>query len=98
MPTKRGGLPQVGEVWSLTRRIPGVRPKKTSVVILERNGGPSTYWSVRVAIPTGIDITTGRPDGYHRELWVDAKYAFTRGELRYVREAGEQTKKELGLA
>lgn len=88
MPTP-GGLPKVGEVWELTRRVFGLTPTKTRVqvirfVVLERGRGD--YWSLRVYVP-----------GEGRRLWVDATYYFKRGEFKYIGPAGPETKKKLGL-
>jgi len=85
MPTKRGGLPQVGEVWERTYKAPpDWTPQITRFVVLHRGRGD--YWSLRVYIP-----------GAGRKLWVDPAIWFRLGELKYIGEAGPETKRKLSL-
>jgi hypothetical protein len=84
MPTATG-LPQVGEVWERTIKLPpDWTPHVTRCVVLERGRGD--YWSLRVYVP-----------GQGTLLWVDPAYWLAHGDLAYVGPAGPETKKRLGL-
>lgn len=86
MPTP-AGLPKVGEVWELRKRIPGKPVVPHRVVIIERSAG--SYWSVRVG---------WKEQGkWQRRLWVDASYHFQQQEFKYVAPAGDNVLRELGL-
>lgn len=85
MPTPTG-MPKVGEVWERTIKLPPHWvPHTIRVVVLER--GKGDYWSLRVYTAAGL-----------RQLWVDASYWLMKGELKYIGEAGHETKKKLGLS
>lgn len=84
MPTKVGGLPQRGEVWEWTMKLPpDWNPQVSRFVVLERGSGQ--FWPLRVMYANGL-----------RQLLVDASYAFTRGDLKYIGPAGPETRKKMG--
>lgn len=88
MPTP-GGLPKVGEVWELTRKLPpDWSPIVTQFVVLQRTGG--SYWSLRVYV-------RDHRGNWVRKLWVDISNDFRLGNLKYVGVAGPKTKAKLGL-
>lgn len=75
MPTPTG-LPKPGEVWERTLRLPpDWRPETVRFKVLAR--GTGSYWSLTVDAGKG------------RQMWVDASYWLSQGELRYVGQDGE---------
>ena len=86
MPTPTG-LPKVGEVWELTRRIPGSPVTPLRFIVLERGRGD--YWAMRVAIREG--------DHYRKTLWVDNAFSMKMGWLAYIGPAGPKTRRALSI-
>lgn len=91
MPTPTG-LPKPGEIWERTIRLPITgKPGKwdttvTRFVVLERTAGQN--WSLRVH---------ARGDRQPKRWWTDVSYGFSKGEFRYIGQAGPETRKRLGL-
>lgn len=92
MPTP-GGLPQVGEVWTRTWKLPPDWVEHTQhFVVIQRGRGD--YWSLRVGVVTERD----GQKFIETKLWVDPADWFRRGELKYTgHHAGPKTKRKLGI-
>lgn len=84
MPTPTG-LPKTGEVWELRVKLPGREVEPQRIVVLSRSRGD--YWALRVATRKG-----GR---WSTHLWVDATAHLKYGWLRYIGDAGPNTRREL---
>jgi hypothetical protein len=56
----------------------------TKFVVISRGAGQ--YWGMRVYVPR-----------QGKMLWVDCSYWFSKGYLKYVGQAGEETRKRLGI-
>lgn len=87
MPTP-SGLPKVGEVWTRTSSLPpDWQPSVVTVKVLERGGG--SYWSLRVEVLsyTVAGVVTPVPERQRVQLWVDASYWHSKGELVFARRA-----------
>lgn len=80
MPTA-SGLPKVGEVWERREKLP---PDWAEQVIRFRvtERGTGAYWALRVEILEPV-----QPPRFRNQLWVDASYWFSRGELHLLHEA-----------
>ena len=92
MPTATG-LPKVGEVWERTNKLPVTgKPGEwdvtvTRFLVLARSGG--TNWSLTVHV---------KGDRQARRLWTEVSYWHSKGDLKYIGQAGPETKKKWGLS